>query len=126
MPKYTYKAQLLATGSEMEGTAEAADKFELAKNIKMEGKLLLSATELSDSPWNMDKINALLTKVDLREKILFARNMATMIQAGLPLSRALQIFVRPSSFQWYVQVRNPADSLRRSMLLADRWKRPIR
>lgn len=99
MPKYTYKAQLLATGGEMEGTAEAADKFELAKNIKMEGKLLLSAIELSDSPWNMDKINALLTKVDLREKILFARNMATMIQAGLPLSRALQIFVK--------QTKNP-------------------
>ncbi len=94
MPKYTYKAQLIATGAEMEGTADAADKFELAKNIKSEGKLLLTATELSESGWNMDKINAFLSKVDLREKILFARNMATMIQAGLPLSRALQIFLK--------------------------------
>lgn len=107
MPKYTYKAQLIATGGEMEGTAEAADKFELAKTIKSEGKLLLTATELSDSVWNMDKINAFLSKVDLREKILFARNMATMIQAGLPLSRALQIFLK--------QTQNPKF---RSVLLS--------
>lgn len=99
MPKFTYKAQLIASGGEIEGTAEAADKFELAKNIKAEGKLLLSAAEMATSTWNMDKINAFLSRVDLREKILFSRNMATMIQAGLPLSRALQVFLK--------QTKNP-------------------
>ena len=94
MPKYTYRAQLVANGNEMQGMGEAADKFELAKVIKLEGKLLLSATEIETSRFNMDKINAYLAHVDLREKILFARNMATMIQAGLPLSRALQIFLK--------------------------------
>ena len=99
MPKYTYKAQLIATGAEMEGTAEATDKFELARNIKAEGKLLLTATELSEGGFNLDRINAFLSRVSLREKILFARNMATMIQAGLPISRALSIFVK--------QTKNP-------------------
>ena len=94
MPKYTYRAQLVANGNEIQGMGEAADKFELAKIIKQEGKLLLSATEIETSRFNMDKINAYLAHVDLREKILFARNMATMIQAGLPLSRALQIFLK--------------------------------
>ena len=94
MPKYTYKAQLMATGAEVEGTAEAADKFELAKNMKAEGKLLLTAMELSEKTFNMDKINAFLSRVELREKIVFARNLATMIQAGLPLSRALAIFFK--------------------------------
>src|SRR5438034_864036 len=94
MPKYTYKAQLIATGGEMQGTAEAGDKFELAKKIKGQGQLLLTATELTVSAFNMDKINAFLSRIDLREKILFSRNLATMIKAGLPLSRALQIFLK--------------------------------
>ena len=70
MPKYTYKAQLMATGAEVEGSAEAEDKFELAKNMKSEGKLLLTAMELSEKSFNMDKINAYLSRVDLREKIV--------------------------------------------------------
>jgi len=104
MPKYTYKAQLAATGEEMEGVAEAADKLELARTIKSEGKLLLTATELSDKAFNMDKINAMLSRVDLRQKILFARNLATMIQAGLPLSRALQIFLKQTQNPKFRQV----------------------
>lgn len=94
MPQYTYKAQLLATGGEIEGIAEAADKFELGKAMKAEGKLLLTASEMSAGGWNMDKINSFLSRVDLREKIVFARNLATMIQAGLSLSRSLGIFLK--------------------------------
>src|SRR3989344_740716 len=111
MPKYTYKVQLVASGGEMVGEAEAADKFELAKNMKMEGKLLLSATEQSGSKWNMDKIDALLSRIDLREKILFSRNMSTMIQAGLPLSRALQIFLK--------QTKNPKFRLVLASIVED-------
>ncbi|OGZ13287.1 MAG: hypothetical protein A3C93_00010 [Candidatus Lloydbacteria bacterium RIFCSPHIGHO2_02_FULL_54_17] len=99
MPKYTYKAQLIATGEEVAGEGEAESKFELAKNVKAEGRLLLTATEITHGGFNMDKINAFLSRVSLREKILFARNLGTMIQAGLALSRALQIFLK--------QTKNP-------------------
>ena len=120
MPKYTYKAQLLATGAEMEGTAEAADKFELAKNIKSEGQLLLTATEISEKSFNMDKINALLSRVDLREKILFARNLATMIQAGLPLSRALAIFLKQTQNPKFREVlRSVIDDINKGTALSD-------
>ena len=120
MPKYTYKAQLLATGAEMEGTAEAADKFELAKNIKSEGQLLLTATEISEKKFNMDKINALLSRVDLREKILFARNLATMIQAGLPLSRALAIFLKQTQNPKFREVlRSVIDDINKGTALSD-------
>jgi type IV pilus assembly protein PilC len=120
MPKYTYKAQLIATGAEMEGTGEAADKFELAKKIKVEGKLLLTATELTGSSFNMDKINAFLSKVDLREKILFARNLATMIQAGLPLSRALQIFLKQTQNPKFREVlRSIIEDINKGMALSD-------
>ncbi len=120
MPKYTYKAQLMATGSEMEGIAEASDKFELAKNIKAEGKLLLTATEITAGSFNMDKINAYLSRVQLREKIIFARNLATMIQAGLPLSRALQIFLKQTQNPKFREVlRSIIDDINKGTSLSD-------
>ena len=120
MPKYTYKAQLLATGAEIDGTAEAADKFELAKNIKAEGQLLLTATEISQRSLNMDKINSFLSRVDLREKILFARNLATMVQAGLPLSRALAIFLKQTQNPKFREVlRAIIDDINKGTALSD-------
>ncbi len=120
MAKYTYKAQLMATGAEVEGTAEANDKFELAKDMKAEGKLLLTATELSEKSFNMDKINALLSRIDLREKIVFARNLATMIQAGLPLSRALAIFLKQTQNPKFREVlRSLIEDINKGTSLSD-------
>ena len=120
MPKYTYKAQLMATGAEVEGSAEAEDKFELAKNMKSEGKLLLTAMELSEKSFNMDKINAYLSRVDLREKIVFSRNLATMIQAGLPLSRALAIFLKQTQNPKFREVlRSLIDDINKGTALSD-------
>ena len=120
MPKYTYKAQLMATGSEMEGIAEASDKFELAKNIKAEGKLLLTATEITAGSFNMDKINSYLSRVQLHEKIIFARNLATMIQAGLPLSRALQIFLKQTQNPKFREVlRSLIEDINKGTSLSD-------
>lgn len=120
MPQYTYKVQLIANGNEMEGVAEAADKFELARNLKGEGKLLLTAVEKSTSKWNMDKINAFLSRIDLREKILFARNLATMVQAGLPLSRALQIFLKQTQNAKFREVLGTIiEDINKGMSLSD-------
>ncbi len=120
MSKFHYKAQLLATGAEIEGEGEAKDKFELAKNLKVEGKVLFSAKEITGAKWNMDRINAKLTRVELKDKILFANNLATMVQAGLPLSRALAIILK--------QTQNPklkliltdiSESITKGMTLSD-------
>ncbi len=120
MPKYTYKVQLIATGAEMEGTADAADKFELARNMRAEGKLLLTAIEMSTSKFNLDKINAFLSRIDLREKILFSRNLATMVQAGLPLSRALQIFLKQTQNPKFREIlRTVIDDINKGTSLSD-------
>src|SRR3989339_3617 len=124
MPKYKYKAQLLATGAQVEGTAEAADKFELAKNIKVEGKLLLTATEAGAGGFDMDRINPFLSKIHLREKILFARNLATMIEAGLPISRALQIFYKQTQNPKFREVlRSLIDDINKGTALSDAMRK---
>ena len=119
MPKYSYRAQLAATGAEMEGVAEAKDKFELAKTMKAEGKLLLSAAELSGQGWNMDRINAMISRVDLREKIVFARNLATMIQAGISLSRALGIILKQTQNpKFKIVLRSISDEIDKGQTLS--------
>ena len=98
MPKYTYKATT-TDGQAVEGVAEAADKFQLAKNMRSEGKNLLTAKEQTARGWNMDKINAMLSSVNLREKIDLTRNLATMVEAGVSIARGLQILTK--------QTKNP-------------------
>lgn len=118
--KFQYKAQLIATAGEIGGEAEAKDKFELAHKLKDEGKLLISATPITGFHFNMDAINAHLTRVDLRDKILLANNLATMIQAGLPLSRALGIILKQTTNPKLKQVvASLVDSINKGMTLSD-------
>ncbi|HXK37840.1 MAG TPA: type II secretion system F family protein [Candidatus Paceibacterota bacterium] len=120
MTKFQYKAQLIATAGEVGGVAEAKDKFELAHKLKDEGKLLISATPVTGFHFNMDAINAHLTRVDLRDKILLANNLATMIQAGLPLSRALGIILKQTTNPKLKQVlASLVDSINKGMTLSD-------
>lgn len=120
MPKFQYKAQMISTGAEIGGLAEATDKFELAKNLKAEGKILFSAMEIKGQRWNMDKINALLSRIELRDKILFANNLATMVQAGLPLSRSLQIILKQTQNPKMKQILTSIiDNINKGMTLSD-------
>ncbi len=120
MTKFQYKAQLIATAGEVGGVAEAKDKFELAHKLKDEGKLLISATPVTGFHFNMDAINAHLTRVDLRDKILLANNLATMIQAGLPLSRALGIILKQTTNPKMRQVIGSlVEGINKGMTLSD-------
>lgn len=103
MPTYKYKATT-ADGASIEGVAEAKDKFELAKNMRVEGKNLLTATEQTGRSWNMDRINAFLSKIVLREKIDMTKNLATMIEAGVSVARGLQILLKQTKNPKLIQV----------------------
>ncbi len=90
MTRYKYKAQL-SSGRITSGLSDAADEKELSDNLKAEGTFLITARVFGDNEWDMDRINIILSRVSLREKILFARNLSRMIKAGLSISRALEI-----------------------------------
>ncbi len=96
---FKFKAQK-KEGEIFEDTREADDKFVLYDNLKKDGITMLYAEPVSGT-----KIFSLgiLTKgfslgvVPMHQKIIFAKNLGAMLEAGLPLSRALSVIERQTS-----------------------------
>lgn len=99
MIKFNYKA-VDEEGKIFKGKAEVQSEAELVKGLKSEGKTLLSAEVINEKSAGafFEKLSTMGT-VTMREKILFARNLASMVDAGLSVSRALAIMQR--------QTKNP-------------------
>lgn len=90
--KFRYKVRELS-GQESEGEVEATDRFTLAADMRSAGKTVISVEEITSKSFslNMDAINRLLSRVKMRDLIVFAHNLSAMMTAGLSLSRALAI-----------------------------------
>lgn len=94
MPIFNYKAQK-STGEVYDGKMEAIDKFVLYKELKKEGVTVLSASEeVQKKSFNFVNYFKFLGGVNMHDKIAMARNLGSMLQAGLPLSRALSVLER--------------------------------
>ncbi len=98
MPKFKYKAKKMS-GEEIEGTREAQDKFELGRILRGEEYILVDFNEERMARrLNIPFLN-LFSRVSLSEKVIFTRNLAVMVGAGLPLYRALEVLIRQTSSQ---------------------------
>jgi len=88
MPKYFYQATS-AEGEIQSGVVEAKDESELAKNLRQEGFILVSASLEK----NKKKFGFLgnLKGISLKEKLFFTRNLRLMIKSGISLPKALSI-----------------------------------
>jgi type IV pilus assembly protein PilC len=102
MPQFQYKAKD-SNGKVYTGTLEADDRFEVYSRVREEGSVIVNVEERSGSSWrawlNVDRINAFLSSVSTRDLVMFARNLSTMLEAGLALSRGLEVLQR--------QTKNP-------------------
>ncbi|MCC7331040.1 MAG: type II secretion system F family protein, partial [Flavobacteriales bacterium] len=90
--KFKYKS-LKIGGENHEGIREAVDKFALFHDLKKDGETLLYFEEINDKKNISININ-ILNRVKNQEKIIFAKNLSSMLEAGLPLSRALSVMER--------------------------------
>lgn len=88
------------SGHIAEGEREAADRFALNDELRREGLSLLSAEPAKAPSRIAARLAGLFGRVSAHEKIIFGRSLGAMIEAGLPLSRALAVMERQS--------RNPA------------------
>ena len=90
--KFSYTS-ITSSGERKSGTREASDKFQLANDLKATDETILSAKEIGSH--NISSIKfSFLNKIKTHDKIIFARNLASMLEAGLAISRALSVIER--------------------------------
>ncbi|MEX0931517.1 MAG: type II secretion system F family protein [Candidatus Paceibacterota bacterium] len=111
--QFHYKA-IKKNGEPYEGTLDAEDKFALARQLRSQGEMLVSASsgkkkmsKNSFKEW-AEKIGT----VSMDEKINFARNLSAMLTAGLSLGRALSVLERQAHNPRFKKVlRDVQDSV---------------
>ncbi len=119
MPIFHYKA-IKQSGESVEGTFDAKDKFDLVKALKEKGETVIYAVEDSVQKWDFKRINLLVARVKLREKIVFTRNLSAMIDAGIAVSRALEILTKQSKNPKFQDVlMKISDDIKSGQTLSD-------
>jgi len=98
VPKYFYTAKSFS-GEGKTGILEAKDEYQLARILRQEGYILISA-ELAEAEKKKLKISIpFFGGVSLTEKMMFTRNLRIMISAGISLPRALETLAYQSKSQ---------------------------
>ncbi|MEX2341102.1 MAG: type II secretion system F family protein, partial [Candidatus Paceibacterota bacterium] len=108
--KFTYIGTT-KSGQSVKETVEAADRFAVYDIARQKGATVTNVSRADGwsvrNFFNMDRINAFLSRVSVDQLVLMTRNLSGMLTAGLPLSRALSVIER--------QTRNP----RLKLVMAD-------
>lgn len=86
MVMFAYVARDPATGKKIEGSLQADNEKTVAKILKQQGYALLEATVQESS----NPLMALTGRVKAKDKVIFSRQLSTLINAGLPLVQSLR------------------------------------
>ncbi len=103
MTKFLYKIKD-ASGQFKEGSVEGKNKYDIAKDLSANGATVILIEEEGKGFTSINKINAWLSRIKLQEKITFAHNLAAMLDAGLPLARAIGVLEKQSKNPKYKAV----------------------
>ncbi len=99
--KFRFSA-LTKDGDTYEEVLEAPDRFAVYRDIRERGDKIIELKEIARG-WSLSAalsfVNNLFNSVSLDEKVVVARNLAAMLEAGLTTSRALSVMER--------QTKNP-------------------
>src|SRR5689334_19504174 len=87
--KFKYQAKT-QEGEMQVGFVEAGNR-DSALNILTGHNLFVMSIAEADQPSPVDRINAFLNRVKRKDMVIFARQLATLLEARLPLNNALKI-----------------------------------
>ncbi len=97
--KFTYTG-VTKEGIDIKETVEASDRFAVYEIARENGVVVTKVDEEGkfslDKFFNIEKINAFLSRISADELVMITRNLSGMLTAGLPLSRALTVIERQS------------------------------
>lgn len=90
MPKFLYIAKS-QQGEKDQGILEAENELQLARLLRSQGLILISAREETKVKKKVGIRLTFFDKVSLVEKMMFTRNLRIMISAGIALPKSLKI-----------------------------------
>lgn len=94
MKKFKYKIRE-TNGEETAGETVGVDRYAVASDLRKEGKSIVFIEEIKESSFSgLTVFKGLIGRVKMRDLIVFAHNLSSMMTAGLSLSRALEILER--------------------------------
>lgn len=86
MLTFTYTARDTASNKQIKSTVKAETERSAAKLLMSQGLIPLEIAELGESKGIVDKLT---NRVSTKDRIVFIRQLATLINAGLPLAQSL-------------------------------------
>jgi type IV pilus assembly protein PilC len=90
MLSFTYTARDPATGQRIKDTIQADNESSAAKMIQSQGLAPIEIKSLDGPGSAYNPIAILRNRIKTKEKIVFSRQMSTLINAGLPLVQSLR------------------------------------
>lgn len=98
MPLYFYKA-ITREGETQEAEREAADEASLLLALQNEGLLPIKIVPASSKPFAWLRLGARKSGISRKDIALFTHELLTLLQAGLPLDRALGVLMELTETQ---------------------------
>lgn len=87
MLTYTYTARDAATGQKVKAEVQAESKLAAARLIQKEG---LAPLEINEKDLKGNIVSRYFDRVNTKDRIIFSRQLSTLINAGLPLTQSLR------------------------------------
>lgn len=92
MPLFEYKA-VSPSGETVRGTMEAGSEESVIAKLQESGNIPLTANEAGKGGFNIDMLRLKRRGMNAREVGQFTQQLATLLGAGLPLDRSLQVLL---------------------------------
>ncbi len=125
MPSYFYIAKN-TLGQTVTGTREAKDEHDLAGLLRQENLYLVRVDVLHSadrSPLtsrSFSLVSSILNRVGARDLIFFARNLAVMVGAGMPVLRSLEVLEQQSESRTFqIIIQEIAEAVRQGVPLSE-------
>ena len=121
MKKFKYSARNVK-GEVVSGNIEARDANAVTDILHDRGLIVVNIKESMGIDW--EKLNEInIGGVPMKDKVVFMRQMATMVGAGLPLTRSLEIMVQQASNPLFKKVlKEVLDGVQSGKSLADSFR----
>lgn len=117
MAEYIYKAKN-SEGKEIKGFIEASDKKQAVSILREKGLFCFSLTQKGEDSFLAAYVRN-FSQVSFNEVVVFSRQLATMINAGLPLTEALSILQTQGSVKMKETISLILRDIREGRTLAE-------